>query len=142
MSYCTVCGTEVISNFCPKCGKAATQFSAEDNRYTSQKEQYPRYTKETYYSYYDPPINNPYSHNYANNRRVPVSRKSRLVALLLCIFVGCFGVHHFYVGRIGYGILFIFTGGLFGIGLLVDFILILTGSYKDEFGFFVSDWNA
>ena len=134
MSYCTVCGTEVISNFCPKCGKASTQYYPHENRYTNSTQYY---QQPKYYS-----NNNPYSNAYVRDRRTPISDKSRLVALLLCIFVGCIGVHHFYVGRVGYGILYIFTAGLFGIGLLVDFILIATGSYKDKYGFFVTDWNA
>ena len=64
----------------------------------------------------------------------PASAKDKLTALLLCIFLGGIGVHHFYVGRVGYGILYLFTFGLFGIGVVVDIILIATGSYKDQFG--------
>ncbi len=51
--------------------------------------------------------------------------KSKWVALVLCILTGSFGVHKFYEGRVGLGILYLLTGGLFGIGVLVDFILIL-----------------
>ena len=47
------------------------------------------------------------------------SPKSRLITLLLCIFVGGLGIHRFYVGKIGTGVLYLFTGGLFGIGWLV-----------------------
>jgi len=43
--------------------------------------------------------------------------------LLLAIFLGGIGVHRFYRGSIGMGILYIFTAGLFGIGWLVDIIL-------------------
>ncbi|MCD8181466.1 MAG: NINE protein, partial [Firmicutes bacterium] len=62
------------------------------------------------------------------------SPKSRIVALLLCIFLGGLGAHRFYVGKVGTGILYLFTGGLFGIGWLIDFILILVGSFKDNYG--------
>ncbi len=62
-----------------------------------------------------------------------VSRKSKTVALLLCIFLGYFGVHKFYVGKVGMGILYLLTMGLFGIGWIVDICLIATGSFKDEF---------
>ncbi len=79
-------------------------------------------------------VNNYYSAGY------PVSYKSRLVALLLCVFLGYIGVHRFYTGKIGTGILYIFTGGLFGIGVLVDIILIATGSYKDSNGFPILRW--
>ncbi len=51
--------------------------------------------------------------------------KNKWVALLLLLFLGFFGGHKFYEGKIGMGILYIFTGGLFGIGLIVDFIAIL-----------------
>src|SRR5271166_2049850 len=45
-----------------------------------------------------------------------VSERSRLIALLLCLFLGYVGVHRFYVGKIGTGVLWLLTGGLFGIG--------------------------
>ncbi len=60
--------------------------------------------------------------------------KSRWIALLLVILFGGIGVHHFYVGRIGMGILYFFTGGLFGIGIIIDIIKILTGTFKDSKG--------
>lgn len=77
-----------------------------------------------------------------NNSGDGASPKSRLVALLLCFFLGALGVHRFYVGKIGTGILYIFTGGLFGIGLLVDLILIICGTFKDDNGKPLSNWNA
>lgn len=51
--------------------------------------------------------------------------KNKWVALVLCIFLGFLGGHKFYEGKAGMGILYLFTGGLFGIGVLVDFIMIL-----------------
>lgn len=62
------------------------------------------------------------------------SGKSRLVAALLCFFLGELGIHRFYVGKVGTGILWLFTAGLFGIGWIVDFILILVGAFKDKDG--------
>lgn len=62
------------------------------------------------------------------------SDKKKKVALLLCIFGGIFGLHQFYVGRIGKGILYLFTGGLFIIGVLIDIIKILMGTYTDNIG--------
>ncbi|WP_084077516.1 TM2 domain-containing protein [Demequina sp. NBRC 110057] len=46
--------------------------------------------------------------------------KSLLVAYVLWFFLGVFGIHHFYLGKIGRGLLYLFTAGIFGIGLLVD----------------------
>ena len=72
--------------------------------------------------------------NIPNSGVVPgVSKKNKMVALLLCIFLGVLGVHRFYVGKIGTGLLYLFTGGLFGIGWIIDIILIAVGSFKDQF---------
>ena len=62
------------------------------------------------------------------------SEKNWVVALLLCIFLGGLGAHRFYVGKIGTGIIYLLSGGLLGIGWLVDLILILVGKFKDREG--------
>jgi TM2 domain-containing membrane protein YozV len=58
------------------------------------------------------------------------SGKSQLIALLLCILVGALGIHRFYLGYTGIGILMLLTGGLCGILLIVDLIRIITGDLK------------
>ena len=70
------------------------------------------------------------------------SDKNWLATLLLCLFLGGIGVHRFYVGKVGTGILYIFTFGLFGIGVLIDFIMILCGSYTDKQGNFLTKWDV
>lgn len=55
------------------------------------------------------------------------SDKKKGTALLLCLFGGIFGLHYFYVGRIGKGILYIFTLGFFMIGWIKDVIDIALG---------------
>ena len=50
--------------------------------------------------------------------------KNKWVAFLLCLFFGFFGVHKFYEGKILLGIVYIFTGGLFGIGVLIDLVIL------------------
>lgn len=65
------------------------------------------------------------------------SKKKKQVALLLCIFGGYFGLHHFYVGKIGIGILYLCTVGLFGIGWIVDIIKVATGKFKDKYGHYL-----
>ncbi len=72
---------------------------------------------------------------------IPISDKSRLVALLLCFFLGPFGVHRFYTGKIGTGILWLLTLGLCGIGALIDLIMIACGTFKDKYGRFVKTWT-
>ena len=52
-------------------------------------------------------------------------QKNKWVALLLCVFFGVFGVHRFYEGKIGTGILYLLTLGFFGLGVLIDFFKIL-----------------
>ncbi|MAE46316.1 MAG: hypothetical protein CMJ86_05420 [Planctomycetes bacterium] len=68
------------------------------------------------------------------------SGKSRLVALLLCFLVGYLGVHRFYVGKIGTGVLMIFTIGGLGIWYLIDLIMIALGSFRDADGRAVFVW--
>ena len=72
---------------------------------------------------------------------IPVSPKSRLAALLLCFFFGVLGIHRFYVGKAGTGVLWLLTGGLAGIGALVDFIMIICGSFTDKAGLMVKNWS-
>jgi TM2 domain-containing membrane protein YozV len=48
--------------------------------------------------------------------------------------LGAFGVHRFYVGKIGTGIIYLFTGGLFGFGWFIDALLIAFGKFKDSNG--------
>jgi TM2 domain-containing membrane protein YozV len=69
------------------------------------------------------------------------SEKKRLPALLLCFFFGALGVHRFYVGKIGTGIIWLVTLGILGIGALVDFIMIIIGSFKDKQGKKLEEWT-
>ena len=69
------------------------------------------------------------------------SDKSRLVALLLCFFLGAFGIHRFYAGNVITGIIWLFTGGLLGIGIVYDFIIILLGAFSDGDGNKITNWG-
>ena len=106
--FCEFCGNKVAIDavICPKCGKQLEKLKTEEDKQNPQVI-----------------INN------TNNNTVsaPVGSKKcdKWVALLLCIFLGFLGGHKFYEGKVGMGILYIFTGGLFCIGLIVDLIVIL-----------------
>jgi TM2 domain-containing membrane protein YozV len=74
---------------------------------------------------------------------VPVgaTEKRILPAALLSFFFGVFGVHRFYVGKVGTGILQLLTLGGLGIWAIVDFILVVTGSFTDKDGNKITQWT-
>lgn len=63
-----------------------------------------------------------------------MSEKNFVATLLLCFFLGSLGVHRFYAGKIGTGILMLLTLGGLGIWTLVDFIMIAVGKFTDSEG--------
>jgi len=71
-----------------------------------------------------------------------ISPIPRLSTFLFCFFLGFFGAHRFYVGKTWTGILWLFTGGLLGIGVLVDFIKIIAGTFTDGEGRKVVYWTV
>ena len=60
--------------------------------------------------------------------------KSKVVALIVSIFLGELGIDRFYLGYIGTGILKLITCGGFGIWWLIDLIMIATGKLKPKDG--------
>ncbi len=82
-----------------------------------------------------PPYTQPQQAYMQPGQGAPVSPpKDWLTTLLLCFFLGWLGIHRFYTGHVVLGIIQILTFGGCGIWTLVDFILILTGSYTDSYG--------
>jgi TM2 domain-containing membrane protein YozV len=69
------------------------------------------------------------------------SNKKRLIAFLLCLFIGGLGIHRFYVGKTGSGVAQILTLGGLGIWTLIDCIMILCGAFKDKEGNVITDWT-
>jgi ribosomal protein L37E len=73
--------------------------------------------------------------------KLDASPQSRLVALVLCVLLGYLGVHRFYVGRVASGIIWFLTGGLLGIGYIIDIISISIGTFRDSDGLPLLDWD-
>ena len=67
------------------------------------------------------------------------SDRNYLAMILLCFFLGSLGVHRFYAGKIGTGILMIVTLGGLGIWTLIDLIMIIVGNFKDADGYYIKN---
>lgn len=134
---CPTCGAPVNSAFCEYCGTKmpierieASTINAQNvtvNNYYGQ----PQYAQQPNYSL-QPNQFAAYSQT--------VSPKSRLVALLLCIFLGLFGAHRFYAGHLLLGVVYLLTAGVLGIGWLVDIVLICLGKMHDKYGLAIVTW--
>jgi restriction system protein len=62
------------------------------------------------------------------------SDRSKKKAMKLCAWGGWLGLHQFYVGRIGAGLLYMLTFGLFFFGWIADIIKISMGQFRDNVG--------
>lgn len=75
------------------------------------------------------------------------SQKKILPAFILCFFLGYFGFHRFYVGKIGTGILMVLlTLSVFGlvvsaIWAFIDWIMIIVGAFRDKRGNLLTEWT-
>lgn len=65
-------------------------------------------------------------------REGQISSKNWWATLLLGVFLGYLGIHRFYVGKVGTGLLYFFTAGLFGIGWVVDLIMVCCLAFRDS----------
>lgn len=108
--FCSTCGAKIAKNAisCPHCGAPV-----------AQNQQQPQIV-----------INNSNSNVNTNTNINGVRGRggkeiNKWVAFLLCFFLGFLGAHKFYEGRIGGGILYLLTVGLFGIGWFIDTLAIL-----------------
>lgn len=131
---CSICGAPMENGRCTYCGATnqnTTQQSYQDTKYNQGQ---------SYYQEHSFNQGQPYYTNGPVVGQPVISPKNRSIALLLCVFLGPIGVHHFYAGKVGMGILYLLTGGLCGIGVLVNLLQILCGSYRDQFGFVIKQW--
>ena len=75
-------------------------------------------------------------------RTTPHYPKSFVVAILLCWFLGMFGIHRFYTSYKRIGVVQLLTLGGFGIWWLVDLLSLCFNSYKDKYGIELDDYNG
>src|SRR4051794_31333652 len=84
-------------------------------------------------------------HMYQPMPQSPVApgagQKSFLVTWLLSLLVGVFGVDRFYLGKVGTGLLKLFTFGGLGVWALVDLIITLAGKQRDKRGFLLEGYD-
>ena len=128
MAYCMYCKTHIFdrSRKCPNCG--GTMFLTDDEPALQPTPQ-----PEIQTVYVDRPVYQPvYQPVYV--QQPMQSQCNWLATLLLCLFGGAIGLHRFYVGKIGTGILYLLTMGWCGVGCLIDLILIAVGSFRDKAG--------
>jgi TM2 domain-containing membrane protein YozV len=74
----------------------------------------------------------------SNGQQSNGPKKSQVVALILAILVGGLGIHRFYLGHVGMGLLYLFTAGLCGIGTIIDIVRIAIGALKPKNGDYTS----
>lgn len=66
---------------------------------------------------------------------------TRLPIFILCFFFGWLGIHRFFVGKIGTGVLMLCTLGGLGIWIMIDLILIACGEFRDRDGLKILRWT-
>ena len=111
--FCEHCGSVIAKEavICPACGCQVSAFQQ------IQQAQQPQ-----------PIIINNQNIAASGQYVVHGTAKDKWVAFFLCLFLGYLGAHRFYEGKTGTGLLYFFTGGLFGIGWIVDLIRIACSS--------------
>lgn len=110
--FCKNCGGKIAEKavICPLCGCQVEEMKSTNT--AAQPQQIV--------------INNSNSNVNQNNIGMVGGRmKNKWVAVLLCFFLGYLGAHRFYEGKVGSGILYLLTFGVFGIGWFIDFLILL-----------------
>ena len=113
--FCKFCANEIDENviICPRCGKQVAELKIDDSNYKQVI------------------INNSASSSASTESPVVTQtskvprEKNKWIAFLLCLLLGYIGAHKFYEGKIIFGIIYILTLGFWGIGILIDLVLIL-----------------
>ena len=114
--------TETKTKFCKHCGEKIPEDAIICTHCGRQVEQIKNEQPQVIINNSNSNINNNTNRNKASYHG---GAKNKWVALLLCLFLGFFGIHKFYEGKILLGIVYLCTFGLFGIGWFVDCISLL-----------------
>lgn len=122
--YCKHCGKEIedSAKFCQHCGGNLGADAKQEPAAQAAPE-----------APQQPVINVVNQNTNVNNVGIPFKKK--WTAFWLCLFLGEFGIHRFYTGKVFTGIIWMLTLGLCGVGWLLDLIVILCGGFKDKYGF-------
>lgn len=111
--FCKHCGEKIPMDaiICTKCGRQVEEIKASNNEQPIV-------------------INNNVSASSSSNATMQGRNgipKSKGTAIILCLLgiVGIAGLHKFYERKIGMGILYLLTGGLFFVGTIIDLITLL-----------------
>lgn len=137
--YCINCGQLIpkVANICPHCGANQETGTAnnvvEANVVNQQNQQYQQNQQQQQYQQNQ---QQQYQQQAPTNQgaQAPADNTKWVIALILCFTVGYLGVHRFYLGHIGIGIIQLLTAGGCGIWVIIDLIMLLTGSLKDAQG--------
>lgn len=122
---CKKCGAPLRGQFCEYCGtRAEPEPPAAPQQTAPAPPPQVVIVNNPPPQYPTPPVYAPPIPVYPPVPAIPP--KNKWGAFVLCFFLGYFGIHKFYEEKIGMGILYLFTMGLFGIGWLVDWIVLLT----------------
>lgn len=123
--YCKHCGKQIADNavICVHCGVATR------NMVAYQQNNFPVPPNITIVN-----TNTNANSGYNYTQALIYDYRSRWAAFFLCLFLGWAGVHRFYMRKAGTGVLWLFTGGLFGIGWFIDTIVLLFDGYSDGNG--------
>lgn len=121
--YCDKCGVKASGATCVNCGNIIENYKEEEKENNYNEQGYNSNNNESYSNNYN---------NQTNNNYVTKRPKSKIAAGILGILVGGLGIHRFYLGYVGIGILQIVVtvitcgaGSLWG---FIEGILILCGS--------------
>lgn len=107
--FCQHCGQAIAKDavICPQCGRQVQEIASAQAAPANIV------------------INNTNTNTNTNINGAMARARSKWVALLLCIFLGVIGAHKFYEGKTVMGVIYLFSLGLFGIGVFIDFLALL-----------------